>query len=231
MGVDIKGTVVVGDSMQNFSSGLRTYLKGRIAAHVSNTVTFSTEEARVTSDFLNDQECYNLEHQFNQVTLSFAPKEGALYLTDTIPVPVISIGGWDLFRNFARVLPILPEHQVQEGEKWDRERQFPVETSHGSAIGHLYQSFTFDSLVTPDSASLYAAVSWLFSYRIEPVEPDSSGALKKLPLEGNGTGVAQIDLNKKRLKMAHAVFEASSKRGTSAPVIGWNETIHLEYLE
>ena len=219
LGVDLKGNV----SSQLFNSSLRTYLLG--GSQKRGLVTFTTEQPRITSDFLSDQERSNLEQQFEKMTLSFSPVEGAIDLPDTEFVPVINVGEWDLFRSFTKVLPVFPQISVAPGDHWERERQFPLETTHGSAMGHLYQSFTFDSLYSAECR--YASVSWLFSYRIQLV--DTSVILEKLPRTGNGRGQVLLDLDKKRISKAHAFFEVPGQK--TAQGIGWSETVHMELVE
>jgi len=227
LGVDIKGKIVSDSVPQIFNSSLRTFLQSGLSPENRKVITFKAEQTRINSDFLVEQEIRNLEQQFDNVSLLFSPRDGSLDLTDTTDVPVINIGGWDLFRSFAKVLPVFPESPVAPGDKWDRDRQFPIETSHGDAVGHLYQSFIFDSIYT--SQSRFAAVSWIFSYRIELIDPDTAGMLDNFPLAGKGRGRVLLDLDARRINTAHAEFEvpmADEFKGMS-----WSEIVHMEYIE
>jgi hypothetical protein len=136
------------------------------------------------------------------------------------------VGEWDLSRSFLKVLPALPEKPVRAGERWERERQFPLETNHGKAIGHLYQLFTLDSL-SGDNVAKKAYLSWLFKYLIEPLSTDSI-FLEKLPLNGDGNGRAVFDLDSKTIEVAHASFSTQSE---SSSDITWMETVHLEMIK
>jgi hypothetical protein len=226
--VDIAGTVKSPDSTRDFSTSLRTYLTGEHAPHDAGAVRFKTSHALITANFLSDEERANLQRQCENQILYLSPKEGAVEAVDTALPALVNIGGWDLFRSFARVLPVLPETPQRVGATWDRERTFPLETSKGNAVGWLYQSFTLDSVVSADS-SRSAWVSWRFSYRIEPPKMDSASFLDTLPLQGSGTGVTQIDLTHKRLVKAHAIFEvpAVAKARLKA---SWRETAHIELV-
>jgi len=227
LGVDIKGKVTPDSIPQLFSSSLRTYLQGGISPGNKKVITLKTEQTRINSDFLVEQEIRNLEQQFDNVSLLFSPKDGALNLIDTTDMPVVNIGGWDLFRSFAKVLPVFPEAPVGPGDKWDRDRQFPIQTNHGDAIGHLYQSFIFDSVY--QSTSRFAAVSWKFSYRIELINPDTSGTLDNLPQAGRGTGRVLLDLTSKRISSAHAEFDVPIT--DDYPGMSWKEVVHMEIIE
>ena len=94
-------------------------------------------------------------------------------------------------------------------------------------MGHLYQSFVFDSIYT--SQSRFAAVSWIFSYRIELIDPDTAGMLDKFPLAGKGRGRVLLDLDARRITTAHAEFKAPL--ADEFPGMSWSEIVHMEYIE
>lgn len=229
LGVDINGSVVMKDSLQQFSSSLRTFLQGQPSER-KNVVKFTVGGSRITSNFLSEPERMNLENQFEKLSLFFSPQDGAISAPDSQVIPVIDVQGWDLYRNFAKVLPVLPGKAVQQGDKWDRERQFPVNSNHGDAIGHLYQSFVMDSVKLLDNERHYAYISWLFSYQIEPTQKDSLANLDAFPLNGNGTGTAVLNLKRGVIESAHAEFEVpcDMKKGQK---ISWREAIHLELIK
>jgi hypothetical protein len=224
-GVDISGNARSVDSSREFSSSLRTYLTGEHSPHDKNAVRFTTGQTMIQSDFLDDPERTHLERQCENVVLFFSPREGVVHTADTAIPPLFNFGGWDLFRSFARVIPVLPESPVTVGSSWERERTVSIETSAGNAQGLLYQSFTLDSIFMHDS-SRCAGISWQFTYRIQP---DSGGVLDSLPLSGSGNGSATIDLSHKRLAVAHAFFRVPEKTGTGATA-AWQETVHVELV-
>jgi hypothetical protein len=223
--VDIKSSIGKDSSISCFNSSLRTYLRSN-SLERNGIVNFRLYAPRITSNFLSEQEKYNLERQFEKLVLTLRTKEGAVDTRDTVDLPVIMVGEWDLFRSFLKVLPALPERPVRAGERWERERQFPLETNHGKAIGHLYQLFTLDS-ISSDNMVKKAYLSWRFKYQIEPLSTDSI-FLEKLPLNGNGKGRAVFDLNNKTIEIAHAFFSTQSE---SFSDITWMETVHLEMIK
>ena len=179
----------------------------------------------VHSNFLSEQERDHLARRCENVVLFFSPKEGAVDAVDTAIPLLVTVGGWDLYRSFARVLPVLPESPVAVGSSWDRARSFPLETTFGNATGMLYQSFALDSVFSADSLK-YASLSWRFTYRIQP---DSTGVLDSLPLSGSGNGTAVVDLTGRRMITAHAVFEVPPKQ-KARQKISWQETVHIEMV-
>jgi hypothetical protein len=224
--IDIAGHIKTADSSRRFSSSLRTYLSGEKTPHDAGAVRFKTGQAMIQSNFLSDQERVLLEKQCENIVLYFSPREGAVQVVDTALPPLFNFGGWDLYRSFTRVLPVLPESPIAIGGTWERERNIPIETSAGNATGWLFQSFVLDSIFTIDS-SRYAALSWQFTYRIQP---DSSAVLDSLPLRGSGTGSATIDLSRKRMRTAHAFFEVP-ERSDNAIKATWQETVHVEIVD
>ena len=227
-GVDITGTVQAPDSSRNFSTSLRTYLTGEHVPHDVGAVRFRTSQTLITANFLSEQDRLHLERQFENQVLYLSPKDGAVDAVDTALPALVNIGGWDLFRSFARVLPVLPEGPQRVGATWDRERTIPLETSKGNAMGWLYQSFTLDSVVRDDSVRC-AYVSWRFSYRIEPPKIDSASALDTLPLQGSGTGTTLIDVTNKRMLKAHAFFEVPPLPSARVKA-SWRESVHFELV-
>jgi hypothetical protein len=224
--VDISGHVRAADSLREFSSSLRTYLSGEKTPHDAGAVRFKTGQASIQTDFLSNEERTHLEKQCENIVVYFSPREGAVQAVDTALPPLFNFGGWDLFRSFARVLPVLPESRGAIGGTWERERNIPIETSAGNATGWLFQSFILDSIFMIDS-SRNAALSWQFTYRIQP---DSSGVLDSLPLRGSGAGNAVIDLSRKRMRTAHAFFEVP-ERSDAAVKTAWQETVHVEIVD
>lgn len=232
LGIDITGNLQAGDSSHDFSSSLRTYLNGEVSARDSNSVHFKTSQTIITSNFLDEQERVNLTRQLENNTLYFSSKDGAFDAADTSVQPLINVGGWNLFRSFARVVPLLPENPVHVGSTWDRERTFPLETDHGDAVGWLYQSFTLDSIATNDS-SRCAFISWTFSYRIQPDKSDTATMLDSLPLKGSGNGGALIDCTRKVLIKADAFFDippVTALPSSAELKASWRESVHLEMV-
>jgi hypothetical protein len=224
-GIDIKGIAGQDDSLREFSNSLRTYISGERSPHDAAAVRFRTGQTVVHSNFLSEPERVHLARQCENMVLFFSPREGAVETSDTAVPPLLTVGGWDLYRSFARVLPVLPESPVAPGTSWDRERSFPLETSFGNATGMLYQVFTLDSVFSADSSN-YASLSWRFTYRIQP---DSAGVLDSLPLSGTGNGTAVIDMTRKRMAKAHALFEVPAKQ-KARQKISWQETVHIEMV-
>lgn len=229
LGVDISGKNPANDSAQQFNSSLRTFLQGQLSPS-SDKIKFIVTGTRITTNFLGDAQRVNLENQFEKMSLAFSPLEGSLSAPDSQIVPIIDVQGWDLFKNFVKVFPVFPQKTVRQGDTWERERTFPVESNHGDAIGHLYQSFSLDSVRLLDNERHFAYISWRFSYQVETLEKGAFSKLPMFPLQGDGAAEAVLNLNQGVVESAHAEFEASRDKKELSQ-INWHEEIHIELVK
>ena len=229
LGVDISGKNAGCDSTVQFSSSLRTFLQGQKSSS-SDSVKFTVTGTRITTNLLGEAQRINLENQFEKMSLAFSPLEGALCAPDSQMVPVIDIQGWDLYKNFSKVFPVFPLRAVRQGDTWERERKFPVESNYGDAIGHLYQFFSLDSVRLLDNERHFAYVSWRFSYQVETLDKVAFSQIPVIPLQGNGTAEAVLNLNLGVIESAHAEFEASGDKARPSQII-WHEAIHIALVK
>jgi hypothetical protein len=229
LGVDISGKNTGSDSAKRFSSSLRTFLQGQNAPS-SDKIKFTVTGTRITTNFLGEAQRINLENQFEKMSLAFSPLEGSLSAPDSQLVPIIDVQGWDLFKNFVKVFPVFPQRTVRQGDTWERERTFPVESNHGDATGHLYQFFSLDSVKLLDNERHFAYISWRFSYQVETLEKNAFSELPMFPLQGDGTAEAVLNLNQGVIESAHAEFETAKDKKEQSQ-INWHEAIHIELVK
>jgi len=229
LGVDVHGNIAMDTIDSSFVGGIRTYLEGT-EQDENGMVQFTTSGTRITSNFLSEQKRRDLEYQFEGMRFSFSPHDEIVAVVDSSSVPAIRVGGWDLYRSFVKVIPVFPGHRVAPGATWERQRQFPVETTQGSAMGHLYQSFKFESVFENENNTRMAAVSWDFTYRIELIDVDSISIIEDIPLEGKGNGNFMFNIAQRALIKADAQFEVAQINKPKARV-EWSESVHLELLQ
>ncbi|MDD5673198.1 MAG: hypothetical protein PHC61_03460 [Chitinivibrionales bacterium] len=226
----VTGTIFFSDTAyKSFSTSAACSITCRASAMDSQLVLVSARGLRIASTILSPQEIRNMVNQCQQTELPFALQEGQLLEKPTESTPIIEIGAWNLFRTFATALPALPGGPALVGNSWDRERHFPIQTNAGEAVGLLFQSFTFDSLVQRPN-SLDACLHWQFSYRIEIMGRDSGALLTKMPLQGKGTGNAVIDVSRNKLSGAH-VFFGVPKSAADSLKIQWKEEVTINALD
>lgn len=222
--VEVGGRFVDHDSTRTFSNGAVCRLLGTPRKGEPSALDLRISKVVIKSTILDSGECRNLTHQFENASLEIELDFGTVTVMDSVDVPVVRIGEWDLFRTFVRVVPSLPGRRMKLGETWEREKAIPLATTMGRAIGHLYQTFALDSMGTGVNRDC-AYVSWKFTYRIEPLEKDSAGAFSVLPLLGTGTGLAVFNVSHKYLASAKVHFKVP--RPHEGLDISWEETVSL----
>ena len=216
--MDVVGTQ---RSKEPFAATLTGRVEGIPDTAELQDLAVSLDSIHLTASFLDTPEIDNITAQFTGMKARLSLRQGMLVPEDSNSVPVVGIGAWDLYRCFCRVVPSLPANPVRPGFAWDRERHFPLVTKQGDAVGHLYQSFVFDSLRTSPDNIRIAYLRWKFSYSIEPRAKFVFGA-DSIPLQGDGTGEALIDVDHHIVLSANAAFV--TQPGSS---VMWNESVKL----
>lgn len=226
----VGGRAVLSDRVHTFSSNVYCLLSGKGKVEDPSFMKVAVDSVDVSSEHLNDSDMENIEKRLLGTTISFSLKDGILGGADSIRVPSVSVGGWDLYRHFVKLLPILPKGRVCPGHTWDRTSDFPLEMSQGSAIGHVYQTFSFDSLFFRKDRNRCANISWSFSYSVEAKDIDTAGMLDDLPKKGTGTGNAVIDINGKSLISAEIEFTIPQD-SSEVFQVSWEERASLALRE
>jgi hypothetical protein len=225
--VDISGFAANAAGRTEYTGALICRLTGAPRSTEPQRCDLSASDCRVSSDFLNEAQIRNLVEQFQRARYILDMNTATIAAADTTMLPVFMIGEWDLFRSFAKALPALPGTPVSAGSSWEREKTLPIGTVYGNAAGHLYQRFTVDSVYRRGDDATMAAVSWTYSYRIEPEKSDTAGMFAKIPLAGKGRGAALFNIAKKCLESAQVSFETD----TAATKAGWRENVALKLEE
>lgn len=224
--VDLRGVIAAPDTQRDFSTNAQCCLLGTPVAGQAAMLHVRACSVSVAAPLLSDAEKINLIRQCNDAQFTVNVGKGTIMPDDPADMPLIKIGEWDLYKDVAKVLPALPQGRVRKGFSWDREKQIPLETKQGSAMGHLFQSFTLDSVFTDRRASRMALVSWRFTYGVEVKSADTAGRLGDVPSKGSGQGAALLNISDKTLEKASIHFSVPSTRQGKIS-ISWKEDIEL----
>jgi hypothetical protein len=237
LGADIYGTPLQGlagsadtnDSGETFSGSLRAYLQGLPpepeAGAAPGPARFALTDVTFNAPFFSDEEREDIYKRLTELRIDVS--ETNVALSDTIGIPGVMTGGWDIIRCITRVMPVMPNAELRVGTSWEREQRFPLTVDDGPADGVLYQLFTLDSLSKTETGAPFAALSWVFTYRVS-LQGDGGAASKKYPLLGSGRGTAELDLNRKQLLKAKAAFQVTHSQKTDTEL---NEIVHFEMVE
>lgn len=227
---DIAGSIASADTQRTFSSAALCTLSGSPDPAKAGILHATVASVSMTSNILSADEMQNLKEQAKGVRVRCTLQDGLIVPEDSSFVPLVRIGEWDLFKDLAKTVPSLPKIKIHVGSSWEREKAIPLETKHGSAVGHLFQYFRLDSIGTDSGKKTHAYVHWRFSYQVELRNADTAGYLDKLPSKGAGTGFAVVNVSDKSLESASVDFLVpSSNEGMFR--ISWKESISLKLVE
>jgi hypothetical protein len=223
----VGGRVVMGDSVSAFSHVLGCRLSGKSEPANPFILAVTAGNVSLESSMFDEAEKQNVVEMLDGYQLTFSLREGFASFDDSVPLPVVRAGQWDLYRHFAKMIPVLPEGKIRPGFTWERHRQIPLPTTQGDAVGHLYQSFRFDSL-TAGSTGRLACVSWKFSYTVEVGNADTAGIINDMPHKGHGTGAALIGVDEKSLREAGVEFVIPQGSASDPFSIEWKESASIK---
>jgi hypothetical protein len=226
MAVQVNGSFIHNDSARNFSNSAKCLLTGTSATGKSGTLSLALSDVAIASDIIDSAEITNLKRQFDDTRMIYSGNTGELSTADPTALPMVHIGGWDLYHTMARVVPALPQNAVSVGTAWERERQIPLISTAGNCIGHLYQTFILDSIISDSNKAQRAYISWKFSYRVEFVEKPVASVANDIPLLGNGTGTAVLNVTGKYLERAIISFKVE-RNSQAAVSMEWSEHASL----
>jgi hypothetical protein len=226
----VNGSIASLDTQRTFTSAAHCTLDGKADPSDPKILHAAVSAVTVSSNILAEADVRNLTEQAKGVRLTCALNDGMIVPEDSSALPLVRIGEWDLFKDLAKTVPALPKVKVRAGSIWDREKTIPLETKHGSAVGHLLQSFTLDSLYTRSGNMRLALLRWKFTYQVEFKEPDTVGLSGSMPAKGSGTGNAVINVTEKTLESASVNFIVPAA-GKGEFRISWKEDINLKLLK
>lgn len=224
------GIFAWGDSSRDLTSRLTCRLVATPEPGHSCNVVVTADSVDISSTLLDSAEIASIAARLGRIERTLTLCDSAFYLIDSAALPVAGVGEWDLYRQIAKVLPSLPQGAVRPGFAWERQREMPLETSHGPTVAHLYQSFAFDSIGADIRDRECAYISWHFRYIVDAHGIDSSAGIDDLPLSGKGGAHAVLDLDAKSLLSARMFFVAPVCT-LSAVSVAWEEEAELALVE
>jgi hypothetical protein len=226
MDVSVWGTIASDRDTQEFENDATCELIGTPDSSDPAALYVVVDTVSIRSSFLTPLEIENLCYQFHGKVIRLSLSEGMASVSDSVVFPAVNLGGWDIFRHFSRVLPALPQSPVKKGESWERNRRFPLETSHGDAVAHVYQLFTLDSLYEARDGERYGIVRWDFSYDITPETIDTATLFDNVPMHGEGEGYAEFNISQRYFRKAGIRFDVTKAAKNPLSII-WHEKVEL----
>jgi len=230
MAATISGAIASADTQRTFESAAQCTLSGKPDAKNPSVLHASVAAVSISSNILGDAEMKNLKNQATTVRLACALDDGTIMPEDSSSIPVVRIGEWDLYKDLAKTVPSLPKIAIRPGFVWERQADIPLDTKQGNAVGHLFQSFSLDSVRGKSGSVQTAFLSWRFTYRVEFKERSATGMYGSVPSAGIGSGKAIVDVTNKMLRSASVHFDVpAATQGMYR--ISWKEDITLDLVK
>ena len=212
-----------GDTATHGVSQARAEICLRASTSEPGEVVVAFEDLQLTSGILHAAEVEHARRRLTGSPVRFRMQDGVLAPLDTAVLAEMQFGGWDLYRVVARTVPALPADPIAVGETWDREYDVPLADALTLSVGHLYQTYTLDSVRGAGSARL-AYLSWTYTYRVESTADSGAALPRELSAGGKGAGAAVVDLGAKALREARVDFRVP---GDSQAAALWRERVEI----
>jgi hypothetical protein len=174
-------------------------------AQDSDKLDLKVKSIEITSDMFDDEVKQQLTDQLSKAEYSLLIQEGYPTFDTEQKLPAGSFLEWDLYLQFAKLMPLLPSKPVDPGFAWERSLIMPMQTAYGEIPCEVYQNYTFDSL---SADKKIAFIRWQFRYSAEQQFVDSVDFIKQIPVAGNGSGSVQLDLKNKCILTAEMDFKS-----------------------
>lgn len=216
-----QGLFTQGDSTTQLTNGISCRLSGSTAD--AGKLTVKTENIVVTSDMLNDEETQQLTEKLSNAQYSLNLVDGQPSIDTTAELPAGSFPEWDIYTQLAKLLPTLPDKPIQPGFTWERTATIPLKTIQGTIPCEIYRFYTFDTL----SANI-ALISWKFRYSADEQALDSITMTKQIPVAGDGSGSAQIDIKNNIILQAEMEFKTPVAT-IGEVTVNWQENAVLKH--
>lgn len=180
------------------------------AAHKKpEALSVKVDSIAIKSDIYKEGLKKELREKLLQSDYSLSLANGFPSIDTTAEMPAAGYLEWDLYRQLAKLLPILPNKPIKPGFTWERSFVLPLRTARGTVSCELYRSYGFTKLKGDT-----AIISWNFKYTASKKSVDSTDALNQIPVAGKGSGSAVLDVRN------HCILKAEMDFATPVAVIG-----------
>lgn len=210
------------------TSTLKTNMKCRLSgarAEGADKLIISVKSVDLTSEFLSTEVIGQIKQQLSRFEYPLSLVDGYPALDLSAAIPEEGLPEWNLYQQFAKLLPALPAKAVKPGFTWERTVTLPVNTDYGKVPCEVYRVYSYDSLSTDMKT---AFISWEFRYAAEEKGGEGKDAMNKMPVSGKGRGIAVLDLAEKCIRKAQMDFETPVAQIGEVKV-NWTEHAVFQY--
>lgn len=175
-----------------------------------NRLLVKVDTVVIKSDLYNESKIKEMRENLMKSSYTLSMANGYPAIDTTAKMPASEYLEWDLYRQLIKLLPTLPDKPVKRGFTWEQALVIPMKTARGTIPCELLRFYTFKK-IHGDTATIV----WNFRYAPGENAVDSTNALEDIPIGGNGSGTALIDVRRQYL--------ISADMGFSTPVAVIND--------
>jgi hypothetical protein len=180
------------------------------SAHEMQDLLFvKVDSIAIKSDLYKEDVKKDLREKLLKSNYSLSLVNGFPSIDTTTELPAEGYLEWDLYRQLAKLLPILPNKPIKPGFTWERTFTLPLRTARGKVSCEVYRFYTFNKLLGDT-----AVISWNFRYSASKKSMVGEDALNQIPVAGKGSGSAVLDVRN------HCILKAEMDFSTPVAILG-----------
>jgi hypothetical protein len=172
-------------------------------------LTIKVDSIEIKSDIFSEDVKKDLKEKLLKSRYAISLVNGFPTIDTSLEAPATGYLQWDLYRQFAKLMPMLPSKPIKPGFTWERTFTLPLHTSRGTVSCEMYRTYAFKKLQGDT-----AIVSWDFRYTAGKKAPDTTSALDQIPVSGKGSGSAVLDISN------HCILKAEMNFATPVAIVG-----------
>ena len=173
----------------------------RATAIDSTKLLAKLDSVKIKSTLYNAAKIQDIKSKLLNTDFSIKMDHGSLTIDSTSKIPASDYIAWDLYRQLVKMLPTLPDKPIKPGYTWEDIGVVNLQTQGGTVPCEIYRFYTFKKM-KGDTATI------VWNFRFVPTNnyKDTTNALEDVPVGGNGSGSAVIDVRNKQLVGADMGF-------------------------
>lgn len=205
-------------------TGVSCVLDGALTEK-KDAIVFGVEDLKVESELYGDETKKDMVKKLTETKYTLPLENGYPAVEGLGDLSSEGLQEWNLYVQFAKLLPELPEQPAKRGFTWERSGRFEVHTAQGTVPCEVYRQFKVDRFSSDKDT---AFISWQFRYSASDAVKDTSALLKYMPIAGKGKGTAAVHLADGYIVSASMDFETPVAKTGKAKVT-WKETATIKH--
>ncbi|MBD3315963.1 MAG: hypothetical protein GF344_09265 [Chitinivibrionales bacterium] len=211
------------DTTSTKKTELSCVLDGSLAEK-ADAVALRVKDLTVNSELYDDNTKAAMAKKLTETNFTLPLEDGAPSIAGLGDLSSDGLPEWNLYVQFAKLLPQLPQQATKKGFSWERSGRLKVRTKQGDVPCEVYRRFKVDRFSADNDT---AFISWRFKYSAAKAVRDTSTLLKYVPVAGKGKGAAVIHVGDGYIVSASMEFMTPVAKVGKAKV-NWKEIASLK---